>query len=526
MAEFNLKIIKIFFVAMILSLVIVMASGITIFKNDLKLSKKYLKMEMAAWSYKHEYQKKYQNVVPAGSVELGNQASAAQSHLAHAFSVPALLYHGVIEDPSRKPDDTNISLSAFKEQMFALKAAGYNTVSLADFNDFMKGKKDLPAKSFLLTFDDGRSDSYWPVDPILKALDFKAVMFVITGHSFSGKENFYLSENEMREMAQSGRWEIESHGRLDHDWYKIAEDGTQGHFLSNRIWIAGENRLESEDEYKNRVAVDLAGAKQDIEKRIGKPVLGFAFPFNDFGQDSQNFPDAENYIRKVVGLDYPLSFYQFDSDNVFGNYPDPGENKIKRLDINSSVNSRDLANFMQFNEEKELPYTDNFSQNNGWMTSWGDARFGNGLEIGNEKNLDSGNLTFLAGSRSWENYLFSAKIKADASGSNSLVVRLKDTENYASCEFTDEKITLSATVGGIDTIISEKLGSFNLPPGQDFSPAVKVSGNLASCYLNGQPVIEGNIPDSLDKGGVGFKMWTADPGNDWMAVREATIEKI
>ena len=70
----------------------------------------------------------------------------------------------------------------------------------------MKGEKNLPEKSFLLTFDDGRKDSYYPVDPILKALDYRAIMFVISGRSLGDEKEvspFYLSSSELKRMQKA-----------------------------------------------------------------------------------------------------------------------------------------------------------------------------------------------------------------------------------------------------------------------------------------------------------------------------------
>ena len=75
------------------------------------------------------------------TVSAGNQ----QSELA-AKSIPVLLYHGIID----KPDGANILLENFKDQMFALKKAGWQTITLDDFYAFMRGEKQMPDKSFLL----------------------------------------------------------------------------------------------------------------------------------------------------------------------------------------------------------------------------------------------------------------------------------------------------------------------------------------------------------------------------------------
>ena len=143
----------------------------------------------------------------------------------YAQSVPVLVYHGIVE----KPDDINVSLAQFKSQMYALKIAGYQTVSLEDYTKFLNGQKQLPEKSMLLTFDDGRKDSYQLSDPILKAIDFKALMFVITEH-LSEENPYYLSASELHAMEKTGRWNVEAHSQKAHDLYPIDENGTIGHF--------------------------------------------------------------------------------------------------------------------------------------------------------------------------------------------------------------------------------------------------------------------------------------------------------
>ena len=163
-------------------------------------------------------------------------------------AIPVLVYHGITEES----DNINISLEIFKEQMFALKKAGYETVNMEDFKAFMKNEKELPEKSFLLTFDDGRRDSFYNSDPVFKALDYNAVMFVITLESINeenSRSDYYLSKWELERTLKNDRWEIESHGRDAHRFYPIDESGTYDHFF-NKLWLANENRLESEEEFQ------------------------------------------------------------------------------------------------------------------------------------------------------------------------------------------------------------------------------------------------------------------------------------
>jgi hypothetical protein len=74
----------------------------------------------------------------ASSQALAPTATTAQS-------IPVLLYHGIL--PASTGADVT-SIDTFKQQMFALKSAGWQTVSIEDFVAAMKGEKTLPPKSF------------------------------------------------------------------------------------------------------------------------------------------------------------------------------------------------------------------------------------------------------------------------------------------------------------------------------------------------------------------------------------------
>jgi len=200
-----------------------------------------------------------------------------------APALPVLVYHGIVA----KTDRFSLTEEKFKDQLFTLKRAGYQTIRLADFLAFERGETTLPAKSFLLTFDDGRADSYERGDPILEALGYSAVMFVATEDSLdapSRHASYYLSKDELARMQASGRWEIGSHARqVGHGFVAIDANGTQGNFLSNREWLTSAGRLETDDEYAKRVDDELGTAKNQLADAFGKPIIAFSYPFSDFG---------------------------------------------------------------------------------------------------------------------------------------------------------------------------------------------------------------------------------------------------
>src|SRR3989338_10005922 len=249
----------------------------------------------------------------------------------YAKSIPVLLYNGIIENA----DGSNILLEDFKDQMFALKKAGWETITLDDFYAFMRDKKELPDKSFLLTFDDGRKDSYYPVDPILDALDYNAVMFVITKFSLEEKGgNYYLSDKELKRMYLSGRWEIQAHTRDGHELYKIDQEGHLGHFYSNKLWLDDQQRLETDEEFKYRISNDFLTAKNDLKSTLNIDAIAFAYPFGDFGQDSINYKKSLDVIDSEITKLYKLTFYQvWPGKGYIFNYQNNSNYPIKRIEV-------------------------------------------------------------------------------------------------------------------------------------------------------------------------------------------------
>lgn len=239
----------------------------------------------------------------SGSIAAGGGGTPA------AESVPVLTYHRIVTEP----DGYNLPLNQFLDQMFALKKAGYQTVSLGDFYEHLQSGKALPSKPILLTFDDGRTDGYYPVDPLLQVLDYQAVMFVIAGQSIpeSGEPvRVYLSKRELLKMADSWRWEIQSHSVNGHGLIPIDSPGNQGHFFSHKKWLTEENRLETEEEYRLRIRHDLVMAKGVLEEEVQVLVNSFAYPFGDYGQASLNYPQVSSVLREAVDGVYQVSFHQ------------------------------------------------------------------------------------------------------------------------------------------------------------------------------------------------------------------------
>ena len=532
MHEFNLKMTKITIVLTAISLFFVMLGGVTLLKNNYYAKAKYFEMQLDYLKDRFAFGEYSYGGLLGWAKSWPDKSASVQTDSATAQSIPILLYHGVITTPNWKSDGTNISLNDFRDQMFALKKAGYQSITLSQFLDFMQSGKSLPKKSVMITFDDSRSDSYYPVDPILKVLDYNAVMFVITGRSFgpvNSKNTFHLSEDELQKMLASGRWEMASHTENGHGYVQVDAAGTQdqghliGHFMSDKIWLPDQGRLETDAEFTQRVSADLAASKKDLENNLGIKVLAFAYPFGDYGNDTQNFPGSKEILTNVTNSLFPLAFRQIGDNEFPANYPGKDFRLVKRIDVNEDMSPKQLLFILDSGQEKQLPYAETFTANNGWLTAWGNSELKNGLLLTRASETEDSSMTFLNGTFNWKNYTVSAEARLLQGNSFAAVARYIDGSHYVTCDFTSWGVALSQSINGTETVISESNQSLELNADQEMAVGIGVSGNTASCYIGTKAVATGNISATLSHGGIGFKTWGSTVNNSSLLVSNLKV---
>jgi len=87
-----------------------------------------------------------------------------------------VMYHYV---RSSSPGMNSLSVKDFISQIDYI-LDNYKVMSLEDYVEFLKGRKEIPKNSCILTFDDGFKDHYLNVFPILKKKKILACFFPIT----------------------------------------------------------------------------------------------------------------------------------------------------------------------------------------------------------------------------------------------------------------------------------------------------------------------------------------------------------
>jgi peptidoglycan/xylan/chitin deacetylase (PgdA/CDA1 family) len=213
--------------------------------------------------------------LPAKTVQLSPSALARYAALTpYKGAVPVVTYHDISNSGTRYA----VTPEHFAAQLAMLHAAGFHTITAAQFTSFLAGSGTLPSKPIMLTFDDGASSAWRVADPLLERYGMHAVIFVITSE-IGRHAPYYLTSAQLNSLRDSGRWDLEAHTDNGHHSVQSSPDGAAGPFLTTREWLPAFDRYETLAEYTTRVREDLDRCLEKLHARGVNPQL-FAFPFS------------------------------------------------------------------------------------------------------------------------------------------------------------------------------------------------------------------------------------------------------
>ena len=224
-------------------------------------------------------------------------------------AIPVLLYHGIgpESDFANAADaEYGVGTEDFATQMTMMKHAGYETIDLQTFLDFVAGREvDLPGRPLLLTFDDARADSWTGADGILDELGFNAVMFVDVGR-VDGGDPEYLTWPELGTVQESGRWQLQLHSGEGHQQIQFGPART----TTGRTTPTGR-RARTSTAGGSGWSRTSRGARTRSPSTIPayRP-LAFAPPYGNYGQDGTNDPRIPDHLLGWLTQRYDAIFTQ------------------------------------------------------------------------------------------------------------------------------------------------------------------------------------------------------------------------
>jgi len=227
-----------------------------------------------------------------------------------AGSYRVLCYHDVQEDVRVNPDPYAVDTAQLVSQFAWLKENGYHVIGMDDVIAAREGRKPLPDKAVLLTFDDGFRSVYTQVYPLLRLFGFRAVV-ALSGRwldapagkavEYDGKQvprDTFLSWEQISEMTKSGLVEIASHS---YDMHRGVVANPQGNLIPAAVAHRyDKGGYEDDRAYVERVRSDLARNSALIKAKTGHAPRVMVWPY---GRDSGELIE----VARKLGMPYAMN---------------------------------------------------------------------------------------------------------------------------------------------------------------------------------------------------------------------------
>jgi len=181
--------------------------------------------------------------------------------------VPILMYHVITAPPAGVPyPGLFVTRVEFSAQMHWLERHGYHAVTLKHVYDSWRGKRTLPPRPIVITFDDGYRSVFTNALPVLRALRWKGVLNLIVRNQEPGAGG--LSPWKVRQLIAAG-WEIDSH--------------TMTH-----VDLTGLDDAE--------LTRQVTGSRRTLRRKYGIPVDFFCYPAGRYNDEVVEAVKAAGYI--------------------------------------------------------------------------------------------------------------------------------------------------------------------------------------------------------------------------------------
>jgi len=142
--------------------------------------------------------------------------------------------HNVVPLPAGREERGTVDLKSFLHQLGWLKRLGVRFIPLSDLRVWLEGKKDIPKRAAVLTFDDALISIAEHVFSYLEQQSIPITIFIIAGligreSNFSSRpaapRRCHLDFGQIKRLLNTGLVEIGAHGYHHIDFTRI--DGDQ-----------------------------------------------------------------------------------------------------------------------------------------------------------------------------------------------------------------------------------------------------------------------------------------------------------
>jgi peptidoglycan/xylan/chitin deacetylase (PgdA/CDA1 family)/glycosyltransferase involved in cell wall biosynthesis len=176
--------------------------------------------------------------------------------------VPILTYHSVSDDPPEAIRRWSVTPARLRAHLTALRHTGFTGLTVTGLLACYRGKRELPERPVVLTFDDGYEDFLLEALPVLNDAGFPSTLYASSG----------LLRDERSAADRPGRML---------DWRQLGEVAGAG------VEIGAHSHTHRElDVLSGREAAwEVAHSGQRLRDELGLPIPTFAYPYGYSNRD-------------------------------------------------------------------------------------------------------------------------------------------------------------------------------------------------------------------------------------------------
>lgn len=267
---------------------------------------------------------------PVDTTAYSSSSNYELTNSAYSRTVPddsgfiCISYNGIVV--ANDLESRIVSQRSFQEQMAALHASGYVTITQQDVLDYYRNGKQLPEKAMLLIFEDGIYNTTVLAQPSLEKYNYKATALTYA-EELGNIHSQYITTANMKSLLENSYWELGSNGyRLAYINVYDLYNNYYGHLNTNEYvniyrylkrdynhylmdFLRDEDRLrqESEQAMRERIEWDYQQMHDIYSTELGYvPSLYVLMHANTgaFGYDPQVSVINQEMITQTFGMNF------------------------------------------------------------------------------------------------------------------------------------------------------------------------------------------------------------------------------
>jgi len=205
--------------------------------------------------------------------------------------VPVLCYHHIKD--GKPTNDYTVNAETFRQQMQMLADSGYHSILAGQYYDYLVHGKPLPAKPFMITYDDTDLEQFTVGKTEMDKHGFKGVYFIMT---ISIGKPRYMNKEQIKQLSDEGN---------------VVASHTWRHDRVDKYLTTPHIDRDTKKIVNNDWDLQLVETRKNLENIIGKDIQYFAYPFGVWKHDG--IPEIQKRGIKMAfqladkrDIEYPL----------------------------------------------------------------------------------------------------------------------------------------------------------------------------------------------------------------------------